>query len=101
MHSILWKNKSIYTTAAVVFQSHLSVDDVEDSCLGKRIELVFRPLVNVVAMLVKASTLRRRADCRRGFGNGSAVTKGFPVAFARDLVNGGSIRLIENLFNPE
>lgn len=75
---------------------------MEDSCLGKRIELVFRLLVNVVAMLVKASTLRRRVDCRRdAFGNGSAVTNVVPVALARDLVNGGSIRLIENLFNPE
>lgn len=51
-------------------------------------------------MLVKASTLRRSADCRRGFDGGSAVTRALPVAFARDRVNGGSMRLSDNLFDP-
>lgn len=70
-----------------------------DSCCGNRIELLFRLLVNVEAMPVNVSMLRRSADCRFCRCNGCAGMSDLSIALARDRVKGGSIRFMVCLFN--
>lgn len=79
------------------------MDTIVGSCFGNKIELlpVLKLFVSVEAIPVNASILRRNAERRRGLGNGSDDRIVLPIAFALDLVIGGSIGLIACFFNGE